>query len=126
MRKGQGNLKKIIVECIKKEKERTEGEESKWKAIRRVLLKKIGIEKEEIKKKKEEGNEEIVKTVLEKIWVKEKEERQKLIRESRYNSMYKDITTEELPKYLRRKKKGKDRCLIARYRCGNEMKGSQH
>ncbi|KMQ89056.1 hypothetical protein RF55_11349, partial [Lasius niger] len=53
-----------------------EGEESKWKAARRVLLKKIGIEKEEIKKKKEEGNEEIVKTVLEKIWVKEKEERQ--------------------------------------------------
>lgn len=58
--------------------------------------------------------------------MKEKEERQKLIKESRYNSMYKDITTEELPKYLRRKKKGKNRCLIARYRCGNEMKGTQH
>lgn len=56
----------------------------------------------------------------------EKEERQKKINKSRYNNIYKDIITEDLPKYLHEKKKRKDRYLIARYRCGNEMKRNQH
>lgn len=34
--------------------------------------------------------------------------------------------TENLPEYLRGKKKRKDRCLIARFRCGNECRGNQH
>lgn len=84
------------------------------------------MEKEEIKRKREEGNQEIVKMILEKIWRKEKEERQKKINESKYNSMYKDIITENLPKYLQGKRKRKDRCLIAIYRCGNEMKGDEY
>lgn len=34
--------------------------------------------------------------------------------------------TEEIPKYLRERRKKKDRNVIARYRCGNKMRGSQH
>lgn len=34
--------------------------------------------------------------------------------------------TESLPRYLMRKKKIKDRSRIARYRCENEWKRSQH
>lgn len=100
--KGARNSdKKIVIECIKDlEKERKEGEESKWEATRRTLLKRIGMEKEELKKKREEGNQEIVKIILKKIWRKKKEERQKKINESRYNNMCKDIITEDLPKYL--------------------------
>jgi len=36
------------------------------------------------------------------------------------------IITEKFPKHLKDRKKGKDRSIIARYRCGNETKGSQY
>jgi len=39
---------------------------------------------------------------------------------------YEGIMTEDLPKYLQGKMKKKDRSLIARYRCGNELKGGQY
>lgn len=39
---------------------------------------------------------------------------------------YKEIMTKEVPEYLRRKKKEKERRTIARYRCGNEMREGQH
>lgn len=38
------------------------------------------MEKEEIKRKREKGDKEIVKTILEKIWTLEKEERKKGIK----------------------------------------------
>lgn len=41
--------------------------------------------------------------------------------------MYKSIRTEEVPAYLKgRKKEAKDNYIIARYRCGNVMKENQH
>lgn len=89
------------------------------------LLKRIGIDKEEMKCGRERGNQEIVNTVLTKIWRKEKEGRRKKIKESKYNNIYEDIITEDLPKYLQGKMK-KDRSLITRYRCGNELRGSQY
>lgn len=44
------------------------------------------------------------------------------IGESKYNR-YTEIM-ENLPKYLQGKRRRKDGCLMARYRCGNEPKGN--
>lgn len=46
--------------------------ESKWKTVRRVSLERIGMNKGEIKRKREEGNQEIVNIILEKIWKRRK------------------------------------------------------
>jgi len=61
---------------------------------------------------------------MEKVERKEKGERQRKINESKYNETYKNILTEELPKYLKGRRKRKDRSLIAR--CGNEIRGGQY
>lgn len=53
-----------------------EQEDNKWeKKLRRALLKKIGIKKEQVKKRRQDEDLEIVETILEKIWINEKEER---------------------------------------------------
>lgn len=59
---------------------------------------------------------------------RERRKKEKNWGRSRYNlnKNYKEIMTRVLPKYLIGKKKTKDRCLIARYRCGNELRGNQH
>ncbi|KYN00522.1 hypothetical protein ALC62_08707 [Cyphomyrmex costatus] len=57
---------------------------------------------------------------------REEEERLVKINESRYNSYYKNIKTEGLPKYLKGKRRMKDRSIIARFRCGNELRGGQY
>lgn len=58
---------------------------------------------------------------------KERKERVEKIVESKYNEWYKKVMTEEVPAYLRGKRnKKKERNMIARFRCGNEMRGSQH
>lgn len=53
-------------------------------------------------------------------------ERRKKIEESKFNELYKDVMTEEVPIYLRERKGKKERSLIARFRCGNEMRGNQY
>jgi len=60
------------------------------------------------------------------IWKKEEEERRKKIKESKYNRIYEGIITEDVPKYLEGKMKKKDRNLIVRYRCGNELREGQY
>lgn len=67
--KARKSKKKLVVECIKNlETERMEQEDNK--------LKRIGIKKE-VKKRREDGDLEIVETILEKIWTNEKEERRR-------------------------------------------------
>lgn len=61
---------------------------------------------------------------MERIDKKEKEKRRIKIEKSKYNKIYKNIMTEELPAYLRGRRGKKDRSLIARFRCGNEMKST--
>jgi len=39
---------------------------------------------------------------------------------------YKTLITEEIPKYLKGKKKRKDRCRYNRYRCRNGTKENQY
>jgi len=56
----------------------------------------------------------------------EREGRKNKIRESKYNDGYKEIRTEKIPGYLRGRRKKKERIILARYRCGNEMKGRQY
>jgi len=107
------------------EKEERGGEVSKWEKWRQEVIREVGMSKDEIKEKRErEETKEIVKEIIEKIRKKDKEERRKRIEESRYNDSYKNVRTEELPEYLRGKKRKKDIIMIARYRCGNEMKGN--
>jgi len=79
-----------------------------------------------LRNEREAGNTELWQTFIERTERREKEERRQKVNESRYNSYYKRIITENTLKYLEGRKKGKDRCLIARYRCGNETRGSQH
>ena len=56
----------------------------------------------------------------------EREKRWKKIEESNYNETYKEIRTEERPGYLKGRRKKKERNTIARYRCGNEIRGGRH
>jgi len=79
--------------------------------------------KEELKKKIEEGETEILEKIMERIEERENEERKRKTEESRYNAIYKKIRTEGVPNYLKGKKSKKDRSRIARYRCGSEMRG---
>ncbi|XP_029175923.1 nucleolar protein 58-like [Nylanderia fulva] len=120
--------KKLVVECIKKlEKEVRRREESKWEKRRKKVLEETEIRKEELKeKRKKEETKKIVQKMMEEIARKEEQIRRKGIDESKYNEIYKNIMTEETPTYLRGKRNKKERNMIARYRCGNETKESQH
>ena len=100
---------------------------NKWKEKRRKALEKAEANREEIRRMREEEEvEKIVREMLERIRRKEEDERRKKIEEFKYNTKYKDVMTEEMPRYLQGRKKKKDRITIARYRCGNEWRGGQH
>jgi len=90
------------------------------------LLEKAGMNKEQLKEGMEVDAQETLKDIMEKIERKEKSKMQRKINDSKYNETYKNILTEELPKYLKGRRKRKDRSLIAKYRCGNEIKGDQY
>ncbi|XP_077278957.1 uncharacterized protein LOC143906639 [Temnothorax americanus] len=125
--KARQSRKKIVQACIKDlERSRPKKEENKWEKKRRELIERAGMEKVQLRREMEAGAREAVGNLVKRKEEREKEERQIKIKESRYNSSYKEILTEELPKYLLGKKKKNDRMLIARYRCGSEVKGSQH
>lgn len=63
---------------------------------------------------------------MERLIRKETEERRNKIKESNYNSKYKEIRIEDIPGYLQRKKRRKKRKMIARYKCGNQRRGGQY
>ncbi|XP_043580129.1 uncharacterized protein LOC122566641, partial [Bombus pyrosoma] len=54
------------------------------------------------------------------------EERRKRIRESKYNRHYRNITKDEMPKYLEGRMRWKDRKVTARLRCGSETKAEEY
>lgn len=88
-------------------------------------MEKAGVNKEQLRNARETGDQNVVENLINKIKRNEKKEKQKKINKSRYNNIYKDVMTEDAPKYLN-VRNSKDRSLIARYKCRNETKGSQH
>lgn len=65
--KARNSEKKLVVECIKDLEKVKTRKEGKWEAARGDILKRIGIDKEEIKRERERGNQEIVNSVLTRI-----------------------------------------------------------
>lgn len=88
-------------------------------------MEKAGVNKEQLRNARETGDQNIVENLINKIKRNEKKEKQRKINKSRYNNIYKNVMTEDVPKYLN-VRNSKDRSLIARYKCRNETKGSQH
>lgn len=117
------NSEKILVkECLEeKEKDWGVGSEGKWAKMRKRMMEEEGYGKREREKCREEGKD-ITKGVIKNIMEKEVRERRKRIEESRYNKEYKRIIKEEKPEYLKRRMKMKDRKMVARFRCGNEVR----
>lgn len=66
-----------------------------------------------------------MKIVIERIENKEKKTKRIKIDSSKYNEIYKRIKTKEVPEYLNEKRRKKEQNTIARFRCGNEARGSQ-
>lgn len=88
-----------------------------------MLIERADMEREQLRREMEE-DQKAVENFVKRIEERERQERIK-INELRYNRKYKEMLTEELPRYLLGKKKRKDRMLIVRYRCGSEVKSSQ-
>ena len=65
---------------------------------------------------REEQERMTVDQIIEERRKREAEEREK------YNKHYRKIAKEELPKYLKRRMKWKNRKILSRFRCGNETK----
>ena len=119
--------KKIVLECWKEIDRRRKEEENKWEKKRREVMEKVGWSKVIGETMREFMRpEEIAEEMMEKLEEERKEKRKRHIEESRYNEEYKDIRTEERPGYLKGKRKKIERNRIARYRCGNEMRGSRY
>ena len=75
---------------------------------------------------KEEQERITADQIIEERRKREAEERGKRIRESKYNTHYRNIAKEKLPKYLEGRMKWKDRRILARFRCGNETKAREY
>lgn len=91
-----------------------------------MLIERADMEREQLRREMEAEDQEAAENFVKRIEERERQERRIKINESRYNRKYKEMLTEELPRYLLGKKKKKDRMLIVRYRCGSEVKSSQH
>lgn len=89
------------------------------------MLEKKGWSKEDIvQRRRKQRTKETVKNIIKELKKKE-EKRRKKIEELQYNSEYKNIWTQKIPKYLRGKRGKKERNTTARYRCGNEIRRTQ-
>ncbi|XP_025995764.2 LOW QUALITY PROTEIN: stress response protein nst1-like [Solenopsis invicta] len=108
--KARQSKKKIVRECIRDlEKWRPNAEEGRWERKRREVLEKAGVNKEQLRREREAGNKDITENILKELKIKENRERRQKINKSKYNTNYKTIAPEEIPKYLERRMK-KDRC----------------
>jgi len=62
----------------------------------------------------------MLKNILKTLEREKKLEMHPKINQLKHNINYKIIIKKKFPKYLEGKEKGKDRCIITRYRCRNE------
>lgn len=73
---------------------------------RKEMRNKMKINKEELENRREkEETRKIIEELLEKLRGKERKERVKKIKESRYNEWFKKIMTDEVLVYLRKEKR---------------------
>jgi hypothetical protein len=100
----------------------------------------VNVEKTKRKRKKfyqrnGYASEEVERLSTEGIWMSaelserskdtDKQERRERIKESRYNRKYERCMREEIPEYLGRER-GKERKMMARFRCGNEGRKNRY
>lgn len=111
---------KILLEGWK-EREKDEGKEKKGE--REKYYERNGYSVREIERKRRMGI-----GMKEELSMRDRDidmqERRMRIRESRYNSEYERIMTEDKPKYLERESV-KEKKMIARFRCGNEERDNR-
>ena len=81
------------------------GKEGDWEKKRREVLERAGMSKKQIRRVRETEDQDITEDLMKRLERRGKEERQIKINESRYNSNYKNIRLEKLPKYLEGKKR---------------------
>lgn len=112
---------KILQECWR-EKMRDDGKGALKE--REQFYRRCGYVSSEIERMREDGRQMREEIVMRDRDV-QKQERRARINESRYNAAYNKIMTEELPLYLGREN-GKERKLIARFRCGNEERENRY
>lgn len=101
------------------------GSRERRKVAENDLLKRNELDKEKAEKKRREGmngGEEVIRRIIE----KEREKRKKKIRESNCSRAYQIIMKEEKPEYLNKKMKKGERILLARCKCGNEMRAGEY
>jgi len=102
------------------EKRRPAEEEDRWEKKRRIGRKGGNEQRAAERRNGSRCARDTEGESREKVQRKEKSERQRKINDSKYNETYKNILTEELPKYLKGRRKRKNRSLIVKYRCRNE------
>lgn len=98
---------------------------SRWTEKRRRYFERCGYAPEEAEKRMEE-NRNIIQELVNRDDEVQIQEQRCEIRKSRYNKKYEEITTIDLPEYLKEEgKKGKQE-MIARFRCGNEESNNKY
>ncbi|KAG7198958.1 hypothetical protein KM043_015921 [Ampulex compressa] len=92
-----------------------------------MLLEKVVVGQDEVRKRKGVKEEKSVATkITERLRKEERRARLERIGNANYNSWYEKIVAEGVPLYLQGKRKRVERRLIARIRCGNEARGNQY
>lgn len=124
--KAKLSNKNLIKECIREiEKDKQKEDVGEWEAYREDCWDKVNFNKEE--RDRIRGQEESVAVELYNRWIKRENEcRMIKLENSKSCSRYKDIRTENIPIYLTKDMRGKDKCIIARFRVGNEEKANKY
>ena len=122
--------KKIPMECLREmEREKREEIKNRWEKRRADMREKLDVGTEGMRRIREEtegSTEKVIDKIGKRLRERGRRERKEKIEMSRYSTTYKEIVTEELPRYLRGTGKKRDRNLVAKFRCGKESKGGQY
>lgn len=123
MRKSE---KEVVKLCLQeREREWGDGRKGKWAQMKADLMERFGYNKERIDMSR--INEDNIEwNVTRRMIDKEREQCRVKVKDSKYNREYQIIMTEKEPTYLEKRMKSEDRKIIARYRCGNEVKAKMY
>lgn len=123
--KAKLSNKNLIKECIREiEKDKQKEDAGEWEVSRIECWEKVNLNREERDKVKEQG---LIALELYDRWIKKEEEfRMTKVENSKSCSRYKYIRTENIPMYLTKDLRGKDKNIIARFRVGNEENANKY